>query len=79
MPDRNIREMEGMVTAALPNAMFRVRVDDTAPEEWRGKEILCTLSGKMRIYHIRVMPGDRARIQVTPYDDARGRIIFRFT
>lgn len=73
-----ILEVEGTVVRALPNTMFRVKVDDQAPEDWRGKELLCTLSGKMRLYRIRVMPGDRARVQVTPYDNQRGRIVFRF-
>lgn len=73
-----IIEVEGTVTRALPNAMFRVAIDETAPEEWKGREILCTIAGKMRLYRIRVMPGDRARIQVTPYDENRGRIIFRY-
>lgn len=75
---RDTIELEGVVTQALPNTMFRVKVDDEAPEEWRGKEILCTLTGKMRMYRIRVMPGDRAKIQVTPYDETKGRIIFRY-
>lgn len=79
MPKRqkNI-EVEGTVTQALPNTMFRVEIDEDAPEEWRGKELLCTLSGKMRMYKIRVMPGDRAKVQVTPYDENRGRIVFRY-
>ncbi|MCH7952070.1 translation initiation factor IF-1 [Patescibacteria group bacterium] len=79
MPKRQeIIEVEGTVTQALPNTMFRVKLDEDAPEEWKGKEILCTLSGKMRMYRIRVMPGDRAKIQVTSYDENRGRIIFRY-
>lgn len=71
-------EVEGTVIQALPNTMFRVLIDEDAPEEWSSKQILCTLSGKMRMYRIRVMPGDRAKIQVTPYDENRGRIIFRY-
>lgn len=79
MPKRQeFIEVEGTVIKALPNTMFRVVLDEDAPEEWSGKEILCTLSGKMRMYRIRVMPGDRAKIQVTPYDENRGRIIFRY-
>lgn len=70
-------EIEGQVTQALPNTMFRVKIDESAPEEWKDKEILCTLSGKMRMYRIRVLPGDRVEIQVTPYDENRGRIVFR--
>lgn len=79
MPKRQeVIEVEGTVTQALPNTMFRVKLDENAPEDWQGREILCTLSGKMRMYRIRVMPGDRTKIQVTPYDEKRGRIIFRY-
>jgi translation initiation factor IF-1 len=79
MPKRqDIIEVEGTVIKALPNTMFRVTIDEDAPEEWRNKQILCTLSGKMRMYRIRVMPGDRAKVQVTPYDENRGRIVFRY-
>jgi translation initiation factor IF-1 len=79
MPKRQeITEVEGVVTQALPNTMFRVKLDDKAPEELQGKEILCTLSGKMRMYRIRVMPGDRAKVEVTPYDPNKGRIVFRY-
>lgn len=71
-------EVEGTILQALPNTMFRVKIDDQAPEDLRSTVILCTLSGKMRIYRIRVMPGDRAKILVSPYDQKRGRIIFRY-
>lgn len=67
--NKNI-ELEGEVLESLPNAMFRVKTDD-------GKTVLCTLAGKMRIYHIKVMPGDRVKLEVTPYDETKGRIIFR--
>lgn len=70
-------ELEGQITEALPNTMFRVLVSDTAPEEYRGRTLLCTLKGKMRLYRIRVMPGDDVRVEVTPYDKDRGRITFR--
>lgn len=63
-------KLEGVVTEALPNAMFRVKVSE-------GRIILCHLAGKMRIYRIRVMPGDKVRVQATPYDESRGRIIYR--
>jgi len=63
-------EVVGSVLEALPNAMFRVELED-------GRVVLCHLAGKMRIYHIRVMPGDKVKVEMTPYDDARGRIIFR--
>lgn len=68
-PKENI-ELEGEITESLPNTMFRVKLED-------GRLVTCSLSGKMRIHHIQVMPGDRVRIEVTPYDEARGRIIYR--
>jgi len=63
-------EVEGVVSEALPNAMFRVKISD-------GRIILCHLAGKMRIYRIKVMPGDKVRVQMTPYDETKGRIIYR--
>ena len=70
-------EMDGTVVDTLPNTMFRVEIDTEAPEDFAGRILLCTLSGKMRMYRIRVMPGDKVRLQVTPYDKDRGRITFR--
>jgi translation initiation factor IF-1 len=63
-------EVEGIVTEALPNTLFRVKLDD-------GRQILCHLAGKMRMYYIRVMPGDRVKVIMTPYDETKGRIIYR--
>ena len=60
--------VKGIVTEALPNAMFRAVLEDT------GMEILCSLSGKMRMYNIRVMEGDKVEIEMSPYDLSRGRI-----
>lgn len=60
--------VKGTVTQALPNAMFRVELDDT------GMEILCSISGKMRMYNIRIIEGDRVEIEMSPYDLSRGRI-----
>ena len=78
MPKKEeVIELEGDITESLPNTMFRVKINDSAPEEYQGKELLCTLSGKMRMYRIRVMPGDLVKIHVTPYDENRGRIVFR--
>jgi len=76
MPNKDVIEVSGEVTEALPNTMFRVQVDDSN-EELAGKTLLCTLSGKMRMYRIRVMPGDKVTVAVTPYDLNRGRITFR--
>jgi len=68
---KQVTKKEGIVTEALPNTMFRVKLDD---EE---REILCTLSGKMRMYRIRVLPGDKVTVEMTPYDENRGRITYR--
>lgn len=61
---------EGVVQEALPSTLFRVRLDD-------GREILGHLSGKMRVHHIRVLPGDRVRVELSPYDETKGRIVQR--
>lgn len=68
-PNKN--EAEGVVTQALPNATFRVKLDN------QEAEILCHLAGKMRLYHIKVMPGDRVRVTQSPYDKTKGRIVYR--
>lgn len=65
-------EVEGVVTEALPNTMFRVKLDK------EDREILCHLSGKMRIHYIKVMPGDKVRLELTPYDETKGRIVYRY-
>ena len=64
-------EVEGVVTEALPNTMFRVKLKDE-------RIVLCHLSGKMRKYYIKVMPGDTVKLEMTAYDEARGRIVYRF-
>ena len=63
-------ELEGEVVEALPNAMFRVRLDND-------HEVLGHVAGKMRRYRIRILPGDRVRVEVSPYDLHRGRIVYR--
>lgn len=63
-------EVGGQVIEALPNTMFRVKLTD-------GKVILCHLAGRLRINYIRIMPGDQVKLEMTPYDSTRGRIIFR--
>jgi translation initiation factor IF-1 len=62
--------LEGEVTQALPNTMFKVQLDE-------GKEILATLKGRMRRSYIRVFPGDRVKVEMTPYDEDRGRIVYK--
>ena len=64
-------EVEGVVKELLPNTMFRVALSD-------GKLILTTLKGKMRKAYVRVFPGDRVKVEMTKYDEDRGRIVFKF-
>jgi len=62
-------EVEGVVREVLPNTLFRVEIGED-------RLILCHLSGKMRIHFIKIMPGDRVRVEMTPYDKEKGRITF---
>jgi len=64
-------EVEATVTQALPNAMFKLKLDGSE------REILGIVSGKMRKHFIRILPGDRVRVELSPYDLSKGRIIFR--
>jgi translation initiation factor IF-1 len=64
-------EMEGSVAEALPNAMFRVELTN-------GHKVLAHISGKMRQNYIRILPGDRVIVEMSPYDLTRGRIIYRY-
>ncbi len=68
---KDVIEVEGTVTEALPNAMFKVKLDT-------GHEVLAHISGKMRMYYIRILLGDRVRVELSPYDLTRGRITYRF-
>lgn len=70
-------ELEGVVTECLPNTLFRVKLTDQRFEKLKGKIVLCHLSGKMRIYYIRILPGDSVKIELTPYDLTKGRIVYR--
>lgn len=63
-------EKEGVVREALPNTLFRVELAD-------GSIVLCHLAGKMRIHFIKILPGDKVRIEMTPYDTGKGRITYR--
>lgn len=69
-------EVEGEILESLPNMMFRVQVT-SGPEDMVGKTILCLLSGKMRMFKIRVMIGDKIKADVSKYDPTKGRITFR--
>ncbi len=64
-------EMEGTVVEPLPNAMFRVELDN-------GHKVLAHISGKMRMHYIRILPGDKVVVELSPYDLTRGRITYRF-
>src|SRR6476619_8216161 len=64
-------EVEGTVVEPLPNAMFRVELEN-------GHKVLAHISGKMRMHYIRVLPGDRVRVELSPYDLTRGRVVYRY-
>ncbi len=63
--------VEGVVNEALPNAMFRVELDN-------GHKVLAHISGKMRMHYIKILPGDRVTVEISPYDWSRGRITYRY-
>ena len=71
MAKDDVIEFEGTVAETLPNTMFRVRLEN-------GHEILATISGKMRMHYIRILPGDKVGVEMSPYDLSRGRIIYRY-
>ena len=71
MPKQAAIEKEGTIIEALSNAMFRVELEN-------GHRILAHISGKMRMHFIRILPGDKVTIQLSPYDLTRGRITYRF-
>jgi len=70
MPKEDAIEVEGKVVELLPNAMFRVELDS-------GHKILAHISGKMRMHYIRILAGDRVKVELSPYDLTRGRITYR--
>jgi len=67
----DVIEVEGTITEALPNTQFRVELDN-------GHSVLAHISGKMRMNYIRILPGDRVKVELSPYDLSRGRITYRF-
>lgn len=71
MKTKNSVEVDGKVTQSLPNTMFRVELGD-------GKLILTTLTGRMRRAYVRIFPGDRVKVEMTPYDEDRGRIVYKY-
>jgi translation initiation factor IF-1 len=68
--DSDTVRAEGVVLEALPNTTFKVQLDT-------GHELLAYISGKMRIHYIRILPGDRVVLEISPYDTSRGRIVYR--
>ncbi len=71
MPKQTAIRQDGEVVEALPNAQFRVRLEN-------GHEILGLLSGKMRMYYIKILPGDKVTVELSPYDLTKGRIVYRY-
>ncbi|MBE8952865.1 MAG: translation initiation factor IF-1 [Quinella sp. 1Q7] len=71
MSKQDVIEVEGRVLEALPNAMFQVELEN-------GHKVLAHVSGKIRMNFIRILPGDKVTIELTPYDLSRGRITYRF-
>lgn len=70
MPKEQAIEVEGTVKEALPNATFKVLLDN-------GQEVLAHVSGRMRVHFIRIVPGDKVKVEISPYDPTRGRIVYR--
>ncbi|KAB2914046.1 MAG: translation initiation factor IF-1 [Bacteroidota bacterium] len=64
-------KQDGVITEALSNAMFRVQLEN-------GHEIIATISGKMRMHYIKILPGDKVQVEMSPYDLSRGRICYRY-
>lgn len=70
MGKQDVIEIDGVVEDTLPNTMFKVKLSN-------GHEIMAHVSGKIRMHHIRILPGDRVTVEISPYDLTRGRITFR--
>ena len=71
MPKQSAIEQEGVIVESLPNAMFQVELEN-------GHRILAHISGKMRMNFIKILPGDRVKVEMSPYDLTKGRIFFRY-
>ncbi|HEX8258811.1 MAG TPA: translation initiation factor IF-1 [Rubrobacteraceae bacterium] len=71
MAKEDVIEVEGTITEALPNTQFRVELDN-------GHNVLAHISGRMRMNYIRILPGDKVKVELSPYDLDRGRITYRF-
>ncbi len=71
MAKDDVIEVDGIVKEALPNAMFRVELEN-------GHKVLCHIAGKMRMHYIKILPGDKVKVELTPYSLDKGRITFRY-
>ncbi|WP_281951940.1 translation initiation factor IF-1 [Nitrosophilus kaiyonis] len=71
MAKDDVIEVDGIVKEALPNAMFRVELEN-------GHTVLCHIAGKMRMHYIKILPGDKVKVELTPYSLDKGRIVFRY-
>jgi len=69
---KDVLEVDGVVVEALPNAMFKVKLDGL------NKEILCHISGKIRMNYIKIVPGDKVKVEINPYSLDKGRITYRY-
>lgn len=71
-------EVDGKVLESLPNTQFRVEIESEEPAGVKGKVILAHISGRMRMNYIRILPGDRVKLEISPYDVTKGRITYRY-
>jgi len=71
MGKQDLIKIDGLITEALSNAMFRVKLQN-------GHEVISTISGKMRMNYIKILPGDKVKVEMSPYDLTKGRISFRY-
>ena len=71
MSKQDVIEVEGVILDSLPNAMFKVKLDN-------GHQVLAHISGKIRVNFIRILPGDRVKLELSPYDLTKGRITYRY-
>ena len=71
MPKQSAIEQEGVIVETLPNAMFKVELEN-------GHVIIAHISGKMRMHYIKILPGDKVKVEMSPYDLTKGRIAFRY-
>lgn len=71
MPKEEAIKVDGVVSETLPNATFKVQID-------KGHEVLAHISGRMRMHYIKILPGDKVTIELSPYDLKRGRIVYRY-